>query len=77
MTKIWSGAFWGEPESAPALEGRTNGGPTLMVLATGVTGALSVAYVIFAGPIYAFAERAGADLMNPSVYVDAVLGGQR
>ncbi len=38
MTKIWAGVFWGEPESAPPLEeGRTNGGPSLMVFATGLT----------------------------------------
>ena len=74
MTKIWAGVFWGEPESAPALdEGRTHGGPPLMILATGVTVALSIAYVIFAGPIYDLAERAGTDLMNPQVYIDAVL----
>ncbi len=75
ITKVWSGAFWGEPESAPALdEGRTHGGPPLMLLATAATVALSIAYVIFAGPIYDLAERAGSDLMNPRVYIDAVLG---
>jgi multicomponent Na+:H+ antiporter subunit D len=85
MTKIWAGAFWGEPESAgpnvmpPEVreEGRMNGGPPLMVFATGVTVVLSVAYVVFAGPIYELAERAGTDLMNPSVYIDAVLGADR
>ncbi len=85
MTKIWSGAFWGEPESADPEsvarsarhEGRTNGGPALMVFATGVTVVLSIAYVVFAGPIYELAERAGTDLMNPSVYIDAVLGADR
>ncbi len=76
MTKIWAGVFWSEPESAPALaEGRTNGGPPLMVLATAMTAALSIAYVVFAGPIYDLAERAGTDLMNPTVYIDAVLYG--
>ena len=76
MTKIWAGVFWGEPESAPPLaEGRTNGGPALMVIATGLTVALSIAYVVFAGPIFELAERAGNDLMNPSTYIEAVLGG--
>jgi multicomponent Na+:H+ antiporter subunit D len=78
MTKIWAGVFWGDPESAPPLdEGRTHGGPPLMVFATGVTVFLSIAYVIFAGPIYELAERAGSDLMNPRLYIDAVLGGER
>lgn len=76
MTKVWSGAFWGIPESAPALEeGPTNGGPPLMLFATGITVALSIAYVVFAGPIFELAERAGSDLMDPTVYLDAVLGG--
>ena len=76
MTKIWAGVFWGQPESArPLEEGRTNGGPSLMVLATGATVALSIAYVVFAGPIYGLAERAGHDLVDPSAYIDAVLGG--
>ena len=75
MVKIWNGVFWGEPEAAPALEGRTGGGPALMVLATGVTVVLSIAYVVAAGPIYDLAARAGSDLLDPSVYVDAVLGG--
>ncbi len=78
MTKIWAGVFWGDPESAPPLnEGRTNGGPSLMVLATGLTVALSIAFVVFAGPIFELAERAGNDLMNPASYIDAVLGGGR
>ncbi|MFK8023437.1 MAG: Na+/H+ antiporter subunit D [Ilumatobacter sp.] len=70
MTKVWSGAFWGEAESAP---GRAEAAPTLMLLATGATVALSVAYVVFAGPIYELAERAGSDLADPQVYIDAVL----
>jgi multicomponent Na+:H+ antiporter subunit D len=77
MTKVWSGVFWGEPESAPPLEeGRTNGGPSLMVFATGLVVALSIAFVVFAGPIFELSERAGADLMNPAAYINAVLGGR-
>ncbi len=76
MTKIWAGVFWGEPESAtPLAEERTNGGPPLMVLATGLTVALSISFVVFAGPMFELAERAGDDLMNPSAYINAVLGG--
>ena len=52
-----------------------NGGPSLMVVATGLTVALSIAYVVFAGPIFELAERAGGDLMNPTAYLEAVLGG--
>ena len=48
-----------------------------MMLATGVTVALSTAYILAAGPIYDLAERAGSDLLDPSIYIDAVLGGDR
>ena len=74
LTKIWSGMFWGEPEVAPASPDPRAGGPGIMLVATGITVALSIAYVIFAGPMYGLAERAGNDLMDPSVYIDAVLG---
>lgn len=77
MTKIWAGMFWGEPESVPAAPDSHAGGPGIMVLATGITVAMSIAFVIFAGPMYELAERAGNDLMNPSVYIDAVLGADR
>jgi len=78
MTKIWAGVFWGEPEVEPTVhEGRTGAGPPLMVGATAITVVLSIAYVVFAGPLYEFAERAGNDLMDPSVYIDAVLGVDR
>lgn len=77
MTKIWAGMFWGDPEVEPVAPDPRAGGPGLMVAATSITVALSVAYVIFAGPIYGLAERAGNDLMNPSVYIDAVLGSGR
>ncbi len=78
MTKIWAAVFWGDPEVEPVqVEGRTGAGPSLMVAATMATVALSIAFVIFAGPIYELAERAGNDLTNPAVYIDAVLGADR
>ena len=76
MTKVWAGVFWGEPESAPPVETSTADVRSLLMIgATLVTVMLSIAYVVFAGPIYEFAERAGSDLLDPSVYIDAVLGG--
>ena len=75
MSKIWSGVFWGEAEDTAAVRAPGRDRWWLMVTATGVTVALSVAYVIWAGPIYDLAARAGSDLLDPSIYVDAVLGG--
>ena len=77
MTKVWSGVFWGDPEEAPPPTAARRDHWWLMMTAAGATVALSIAYVLFAGPIYDLAARAGADLLDPSVYVDAVLGGDR
>jgi multicomponent Na+:H+ antiporter subunit D len=79
MTKIWAGVFWGDPEVEPHPHVTPNGreGTILMVGSTAITVALSIAYVIWAGPIYDYAQRAGTDLLDPSLYIDAVLGGSR
>ena len=42
---------------------------------TGVVLALSLAVAATAGPLGELSLRAAADLMDPSVYVSAVLGG--
>ncbi|MDX2343166.1 MAG: proton-conducting transporter membrane subunit [Acidimicrobiia bacterium] len=70
MTKIWGGVFWGEPTEAT---GRSNTG---MVAATLVVVTLSLSIAIFASPIAELAERAAADLVDPAIYADAVLGGR-
>ena len=75
LTKVWAGAFWGSPEAA--ISGAPAPIAPLMLVATGATVALSVGYVIAAGPIYDLASRAGSDLLDSSIYVDAVLGGGR
>jgi multicomponent Na+:H+ antiporter subunit D len=77
MTKIWAGAFWGEAEQAPPREPDTRGalgGPRGMIAATATLGAMSVAVLVAAGPLYALAERSAGDLLDPSRYVEAVLG---
>ncbi len=70
MTKIWGGVFWGEPTEAT---GRSNAG---MVAATLVVVTLSLSIAVFASPIAELAERAAADLVDPAIYADAVLGGR-
>ena len=74
MTKVWAGVFWGEAEVP--LAGESPRASVLMMLATGVTVALSVAYILAAGPIHDLATRAGTDLLEPSIYIDSVLGGE-
>ena len=77
MTKIWAGVFWSpatEPPEGPGHEVGRLGGPALMVFPTAVLVLASVALAVFAGPFYAYVERAAADLLDPSGYIQAVLG---
>jgi multicomponent Na+:H+ antiporter subunit D len=80
MGRIWSSIFWGECED-PVVEQRLRAGrttvPSLMTVSTVVVVGLTVALMVFAGPLYDLAERAAADLLAPQTYVDAVLGGQK
>jgi multicomponent Na+:H+ antiporter subunit D len=71
MTKIWSGAFWGEVAPAVELQRRV---PVSMLASTASLVLLSLAVALFAGPLYALAERAAEDLLDRGVYVRAVLG---
>lgn len=69
MTKIWGGLFWGTPapgRPAPVARG--------MVLAAGALVVGGVALAAGAGPIFELAERAAAELIDPSVYRSWVLG---
>jgi multicomponent Na+:H+ antiporter subunit D len=48
--------------------------PRAMVAATAATVGLSLLIALFAGDIYALAERAASDLLEPQRYIDGVLG---
>src|ERR687898_3556188 len=72
MTKIWSGAFWGRVEPAVGVQQRV---PLSMLAPTVVLVVLSLALVVFAGPLYGISERAAADLLDRTTYVRVVLGG--
>ena len=56
----------------PAGEGR--GLPRVMVLTTGAMVALTVALTGLAGPLYGMADRAAADLLERSPYIESVFG---
>ncbi len=78
MTKIWGGVFWGEPEEpagAPLPAPTRLGAPPLMVGATAALVVLSLVIAAGSGPLYELSERAAVDLLDPSPYIDAVLGG--
>jgi len=69
MTKIWSGAFWGEPSEGGGRAGRGMIGVTAIVVF------LSLSVALFAQPIIEMSTRAAADLLDRSAYIDAILGG--
>jgi multicomponent Na+:H+ antiporter subunit D len=71
MTKIWAGAFWGD--IAPPEPGKPL--PGLMIGSTAALTAMGLAVAVFAGPLYSLSERAADDLLQGTVYVQAVLGG--
>jgi multicomponent Na+:H+ antiporter subunit D len=76
MTKIWGGTFWGTPdEPVPGHEptGRF-GAPPLMVFSTGGVVAVTLGIAVLTGPLWELCLRAGTELLDPSVYVGAVLG---
>jgi len=74
MTKIWANAFWGARRPDPA--GRTLTAPrrALMVWSTAALVALSLGISVASGPLYDLSERAAADLVDPTNYIDTVLG---
>lgn len=76
MTKIWAEVFWKpHPEEiSPKLsmiDGRTR---IAMLLPVFVLAALTVTIGLFPEPFVIFAERSAAQLLDPAVYVQAVLG---
>ena len=57
--------------SVPSLASITSG----MTAAASAVVVLSVALMVFAGPLYDYAERTAADLLAPEQYIETVLGG--
>lgn len=47
--------------------------PALMVAATGGLIAAGLALTFVAGPLFAYTDRAAADLVDPTVYISSVL----
>jgi multicomponent Na+:H+ antiporter subunit D len=76
MTKIWGGVFWGEPQVVIEPRGivARYGGTIPMLAATAALVALSLGLALWAGPVLELATRAATDLLDPSLYVDGVLG---
>ncbi|WP_333608855.1 Na+/H+ antiporter subunit D [Arsukibacterium sp.] len=73
MIKIWNEAFWkAVPQPAPDIPAPGRNG--LLFWTTGTLAAMTVAIGVFAEPIYQLAEQTAAQLLNPQLYINAVLG---
>jgi len=76
MIKIWNEAFWKKaPE--PAIEIPAPVRNKALYWTTGILASMTIAIGLFAQPIYVLAEMAANQLLNPQLYIDAVLGGGR
>lgn len=77
MTRIWSEAFWKErPENGfPGSFHQLSAASRAQLLApTALLALLTVLLGIVAEPVFGLALEAGAQLMNPELYMEAVLG---
>ncbi len=78
MTKIWSEVFW-KPSPIPEQEGEGPGlmshdGVGLLLVPVSILAAITVALGLGAETIFALAVRAAEQLLDPTVYINAVLG---
>ena len=74
MTKIWLNAFWkARPEETgppPSFAPRRR---WLLLAPIATLATITLAIGLYARPLYTLAERAATELMDPSIYVEAVL----
>ena len=74
MIKIWNEAFWKKPPE-PAIDAPAPVRNTALYWTTGILASMTIAIGLFAQPIYLLAEMAANQLLNPQLYIEAVLGG--
>ncbi|MXZ07472.1 MAG: Na+/H+ antiporter subunit D, partial [Acidimicrobiia bacterium] len=68
MTKIWGAAFWGEAQESVDRAGIG------MLTVVGLVVAASIGVAALAGPLIELSARAASELLDPTIYIDAVLG---
>jgi multicomponent Na+:H+ antiporter subunit D len=73
MTKIWNEAFW---KPLPADRSLASSTPSMTALLTPILilAAVTLTIGLYAEPLVVLAERSATELLNPSGYVQAVLG---
>jgi len=81
MTKIWGQAFWGpNPEGLSTPDplddcGAFSGPPVLLYLPMIVLAGLTLCIGLYTGPVFDLAVEAADQLLDPTGYIQAVLGG--
>jgi multicomponent Na+:H+ antiporter subunit D len=82
MTKIWGKAFWGEPPAAGGGHAATTAArlPLLdrlsLYLPMTALALLTVAIGLLAQPVFEISLQAAQQLLDPRIYIHAVLGGE-
>ncbi|MGA7875551.1 MAG: proton-conducting transporter membrane subunit, partial [Desulfoferrobacter sp.] len=77
MSTVWSEVFWKkqpEEQNEPALESLPSGSWLLYVVPVAILVALMTLIGLWPGPFFDFAHQAAEQLVNPSDYIQAVLG---
>lgn len=81
MAKIWAAAFWGaQPQGAPSFEEAkhfklTASRKVALYLPMITLGLLTVTIGLMSQPFFELATHAAEQLLNPTAYIQAVLGG--
>jgi multicomponent Na+:H+ antiporter subunit D len=74
MLKLWSEAFW-KPSPTQADMRRLGVNARVWLYPIAFLAVLTVLIGLGAGPLFRFALQAGEQLMDPSLYIQAVMGG--
>lgn len=74
MMKIWAAAFWKHEETAQAAGQTPQHSYRGLLAPITALAVLTVAIGLLAEPVFALAERAAAQLLNPAEYIETVLG---
>ncbi|MCG5514547.1 MULTISPECIES: Na+/H+ antiporter subunit D [unclassified Ectothiorhodospira] len=78
MMKIWAEVFWkAQPEEHANRSAHGSAGSGVLYLTITGMAALTVFIGLGAEPIYRLADAAAHQLLNPSLYIDAVLGERK
>ena len=74
MTKIWAEAFWKEaPEGCPVEQNVKTRLPFALVAPCVLLAVITVTIGLWSGPLFAVAEAASTQLLNPDAYINEVL----